>query len=96
VGGLSIKQQFLHQQNNPARTRNTPRNTGETASIDEVGAISGASAIQNGASWATIKDLIEACPDLTPAVRRELIAVGDGCHDEQQPDGGKPLKSWGS
>ena len=81
---------------NPARTRNTPRNTGETASIDEVGAISGASTIQSGASWATIKDLIEACPDLSPAARHKLIAVGDGCHDEQQPDGGKPLKCWGS
>ena len=80
---------------NPARTRNTPENTGETASLNEVGALSGASAIQSGASWATIKDLIEACPDLSPAARRKLIAVGDGCHDEQQPEEGKPLKSCG-
>jgi hypothetical protein len=85
----------LHQQNNPARTRNTARNTGETASIDEVGAISGASAFQNGASWATIRDLIEACPDLTPTVRRELIAVGDGVGDEQQPAKEMRLKGSG-
>jgi hypothetical protein len=85
----------LHQQNNPARTRNTAKNTGKTASLDEVGAISGASAIQSGASWATIKDLIEACTDLSPAVRRKLIAVGDGSEDEQQLAEEMRLKSSG-
>jgi hypothetical protein len=75
---------FQGLKDNPARTRNTPKNTGKTASFKEVGAISGASAIQSGALWADIRALIEACPDLSPASRFKLIAIGDGDRDEQQ------------
>jgi hypothetical protein len=79
----------------PRRDSKTPVKHGGNGLLSEVGAISGASAIQSGASWTTIKDLIEACPDLSPAARRKLIAVGDGGRDEQQPDRWSPLKSWG-
>ncbi len=51
-----------HQTTKPARTRNTAKYTGETASLDEGGAKSGAVVIQGGESGAEIRVLMEACP----------------------------------
>ena len=57
--------------------RNSVQNAGKTVSIGGSAVKSAAVPILADAPWAEIRDLIESCPDLSPAARRKLIDLGD-------------------
>lgn len=53
---------------------------GKTQGLLKALTVGGANVVHSGsggATWAEIRALIEACPDLSPAARRKLITLGD-------------------